>query len=58
MEDSNVISTLCLSAGITVETLHSEVSLSVSLCLLTNQLIYDLEKFRQNNNLSESDAVK
>ena len=45
MEDLNVISTFCSSAGITVETLHSKVSLRVSPCLLTNQLIYDLEKF-------------
>ena len=58
MEDSNVISTFCSSAGITVETLHSEVSLSLSPCLLTNQLIYDLEKYRQNNHLPQSDAVK
>ena len=48
-EDPNKISDYCTSAGITADILHSSECLDISSKFLTNELIYDLEKYRQKN---------
>ena len=57
-DDPNKISDYCSSAGITKDILHSTKPISIASVYLTNLLIYDLEKYRQNNSFSWSDALQ
>ena len=57
-EDPNKISDYCTSVGIAADILHSSEYLDISSKLLTKELIYDLEKYRQKNRFPWSEAVK
>ena len=48
----------CSSAGIIKDILHSMKSISIGSAYLTNLLVYDLEKYRQNNSFSWSDMLQ
>ena len=52
------ISSFCTEAGITIDSLTKEEPLSISPEYLTNQLVYDLERYRQRSNMPWSEAVK
>ena len=52
------ISSFCTEAGITIDNLSKQEQLSISPEYLTNQLIYDLERYRKTNNMPWSEAVK
>ena len=53
--DTDEISKYCSKAGITVDNLHSDDVLDISSDFLTNQLVYDLETYRQKNNFPLSE---
>ena len=57
-DDPNKISDYCSSAGITKDSLHSTKPISIASAYLTNLLVYDLEKYRQNNSFSWSDVLQ
>ena len=57
-KNENDISSFCTKAGITIDSLSKEEPLSISPEYLTNQLVYDLERYRQNNSMQWSEAVK
>ena len=57
-KNENDISSFCTKAGITIDSLSKEEPLSISPEYLTNQLVYDLERYRQNNSMPWSEAVK
>ena len=57
-KNENEISSFCTEAGISVDNLSKEQPLKVSPKYLTNQLVYDLERYRQMSNMLWSEAVK
>ena len=57
-KNENEISPFCTEAGISVESLLKEKPVNVLPRYLTNQLVYDLEKFRQRSSTPWSEAVK
>ena len=57
-KNENQISWFCTEAGISVDNLSKEQPLKVSAKYLTNQLVYDLERYRQRSNMPWSEAVK
>ena len=57
-KNENEISSFCTEAGISVDNLSKEQPLKVSSKYLTNQLVYDLERYRQRSNMPWSEAVK
>ena len=58
IDDPNSVSHYCSSAGITKDNFHSIKPISMVSAYLTNLLVYDLEKYRQNNSFSLSDVLQ
>ena len=57
-DDPNKISDYCSSVGITKDSLHSTKPISIASAYLTNLLVYDLEKYRQNNSFFWYDLLQ
>ena len=57
-KNQNEISSLCTQVGITIDSLFNEQPISISSEHVTNQLIYDLENYRQRSKMPWSEAVR
>ena len=56
--NENQISLFCTQAGITIDSLFNHQPLNISSEHVTNQLVYDLESYRQRSKMPWSEAVR